>query len=83
MCLLEGLENQRPSGCAVWVDAPNELYIRFGKHGPIFDKMVSEGSRVLSIRAERIAADSRFSGAWHHGRREYEYIFKMASAAFN
>jgi hypothetical protein len=54
---LERFENQRPGGCTVWIDAANELYIRFGEHSAIFDQMVSEGSGVLPVRAKRIASN--------------------------
>lgn len=63
---LKGLENQRPGGCAIGVYAANELYVRFGKYRTVFDKMVSEGSRILSIRAKRIASDSSFPDVWHY-----------------
>lgn len=63
---LEGLENQRPGGCTVWIDTANELYIRFGKYSTVFNKMVSEGSRILSIRAKRITSNPSFPNVWHY-----------------
>lgn len=68
---LEGLENQRSGGRAIWIHAAHELYVRFGEHGFVLDKMVPEGSRVLPIRAERVASDPSFPDVWNHGRREY------------
>lgn len=69
MRLLEKLENPRTSGRAIGIHVANELYVRSGKYGVVFDKMVSERSRILSIRAERISTDSCIPDAWHHSRR--------------
>lgn len=63
---LKGLENSRPGGRAIRVHAAHELYVRFGEHGVVLDKMVPEGSRVLPIRAKRIASDPSFPDAWNY-----------------
>jgi len=71
MCWLKGLENSCPGGGTIRIHVTNELYIRFRKHGAVFDKMVFERSRILSIRAEGISSDSSIPNAWHNSRREY------------
>lgn len=63
-------ENPRAGGGAIRIHAAHELHVRPGEHGAVFDQMVPERSRVLPVRAERIAADPCFSRARNLCRRE-------------
>lgn len=67
---LAGPGNPRAGGRAIRIHAADELHVRPGEHGAVFDQMVPEKPRVLSVRAERIATDPCLSRARHHRRRE-------------